>query len=289
MTKAFKIFIGLCMAAFIALGIFAVKAIGDISINYEGGRSMDENYLAVRIAEELARQEGVLFLETGADFAAVDPETLLGEFVVTALPKEYRDDSKAEVTIHGQSVPMQLRGGSFEARFALPLGTPPEEYRIALTTGGLTRTEQFWSENNSYFSHGCDVFCSNLSSGSGTGTGGAKPGKHSIDLNFYFEGYTLPFGDKAVSVRLYAEENGKVLYDKPMPFGGFNDTPTFDFKRDAPIDLYAEAKGESGLTYQYFLQRMELQGDELWVNSSREGLPFLRISTPEGKTAEIGY
>ncbi|MDR2686329.1 MAG: hypothetical protein LBB75_01130 [Oscillospiraceae bacterium] len=292
MGKGFKVFVGLSLIAFFVLGIYAVIAIGNISISFDGGNygGVNEEYLAQRIAEELARQQDRLFLEASAGFAALDPDTLLGEFAVTALPKEYRGDSKAELTIQGQTVPMQWKDGALEARIALPLDTQPEGYRIALQSGGVTRVEVFGGEGIPVLYHGAEIFGGSVSYGGGIGVAGDVRAEREMDLAFQLYEDMLPFGDKAQSVRIFAEKEGREIFSKPMVNGALEERPTFAFEVGVPILIYAEVKGASGLTYRYLLQSALQDGNEFWITDGymeNETGPFLTIATAEGKTVEL--
>jgi len=291
MTKKFQIFLGLYLAAFFVLGVFAVTAIGNIHVSYDGGsyHGMDENYLAVRIAEELAKQRDKLFLETDAAFAALDPDTLQGEFEVTALPREYGANTTARLTVRGQTVAMEWDDGMLAGRLALPLDALLEGYRIALTTDGVTRVEVFETEDAFCLRHGAEIFSSSLSYGGGEGIGDVRS-EREMNLSFYLDEGMLPFGDKARSVRIFAEKQGKEIFSAPMVNGVLEAFPTFSFEIGVPILIFAEVKGESGLTYRYLLQSALQSAGEFMINAGYveyETGPFLTITTPDGKMVDL--
>ena len=289
MTQRFKAFLAIAILAFFILGICAVAAIGKIQLHYDGGgyyggNSVNEEYLAVRIAEEMARQEGKLFINTSEQILALDADTLQAEFLFTAIPKEYQEGSAAELFVGEQTVPMQWNNGILEAKALLPLGTlAGEEYRVTVKTGNTYRSEIVQAETSTYLYGAQSVF---------------SP----ADLQWTFDDNTfrgtltckldeslLPFGEKAKSARVYAEEKGKAIYEKPMRKGVLDETIQVKVTPGVPITIYAEVTGESGLVYRYFLLELRQEDYSFGVNySPTDAAETVHVIAPNGKTMELG-
>jgi len=282
------------------VGFFFTDIAGLFSARSTEAPTFDEDLFAVRlaqeledsayrIAEEIAAQRGeTLFLETKAGFVSIEPETLEGDFVVRVLPKEYRDGATATLTIQGTNVPMEWKDSYLECSVTLPLDTKPEPFRITLKSGDFNQVELMKAAEfgGSYFAGGTEVL---NSGGSYINSLSSYAYNDDLDLevylNYIFNESLLPLGDKASTVRIYAETEGKEIFSKPMKGNSFAEEQIFQVEReDSSVIIYAEVKGKSGLTYRYFLNYFQFirEDDTELIDHS-----FLRITTKEGKTVEI--
>lgn len=288
-NNRFRTFVAIFAAAFFALGIYAVVVIGKLSFHYDGGGyyggGVNEDYLAVRIAEEMARQEGKLFAGTSETIVGLDAENLAAEFLFTAIPKEYREGSAARLFYGGQVLPMEWNNGVLEAKVVLPLDAlTGNDYRVTIQDGGTYRSEVVWADLTAYIQRAQSVF------GFSDRYGYVQQdGKYEGDLVCKLDEALLPFGEKAKSARVYAVEAGEVIYDKPMANGVFDEKFQVKLKRDVTVTVYAEVTGESGLVYRYFLMEMR-SGDSMngGVNySPTDTAETVLVTAPNGKTLEL--
>ena len=288
MTRNFKIFLCLCLAAFFVLGIFMVTAINNIQFSYNGGGyygGMNEDYLAVRIAEEMAKQQNNLFSSVKEELQSPDIETFTAQFAVTALPREFTEATTATLYAGGQSVPMKMENGAFVGRIKIPLDDEGGEYRILLQDGKQYRSQAFPLEMKG-FAPGWQVFGMNQFSSSGSG----PITDYTLEQGFTLDETFLPFGDKAASARLFALEDGKGIYSEPLQEGLLEVSHTFQLKVDVPIWLYGEVTGRSGLTYRYLLVEIRRPYPDSMTVSTKdfaEGMNLLQAIAPDGKKVDL--
>jgi len=288
--ESFRVFVALSVVAFFVLsvvfGLALIRAVDGIRFNAQYPMGTYVHHLGGQLAAGFAslQERDNVFIEADAAFASLDPESLLGELVVTAVPREYRDGATAQLSIQGQSLPMQWNGDALEARIALPLDTQFWEYRITLKSDGLNRSERI--ETYVYpLPGGPEVFGSPEY---GTGMSwGYLPNLYPVELDLKFDESVMPFGDTARSIRIFAEENGVEIFSEAMQGGAFSMRREFQFEDGVPIVFYAEAEGESGLTYRWFLQSAQRRGNEFHIDGWPENEPYLRIANEQGEVVEL--
>jgi len=286
MTKHFKLFLVLSLAAFFILGIFLVSAVNNVSFNYsDGGQygGVNEDYLAQRIAEELAKQQQNLFCSVEKEIQAPNLETFTAQFIVTVLPCEFTQSTTATLFAAGRSVAMKMKDGIFTGRIDIPLDQQGGEYRILLRDGGQYRSQVFPFEmagyNPGWMVFGMENYSMNSS---------VPPASYTLEQGLVLDETLLPFGEKAVSARIYALEGGKEIFSEPLQDAQIKVSHAFELKVDVPVSLYGEVMGQSGLTYRYRLLDMQRPAqDNMLVGVADSQTDMLQVITPEGKIFEL--
>ena len=284
MTKQFKIFLGLCLAAFFILGVVLVSAVNNVSFSYDGGGyygGINEDYLAQRIAEELAKQQSNIFSSVKHEMQAPDLESFTARLTVTALPCEFTQSTVATLFAGDQSVAMEMKDGIFTGSISIPLDWQSGEYRILLRDGAQYRSQVFPLEMAGY-NPGWMVFgMENFSMDSSV-----PPTSYLLEQGIELNESLLPFGEKAAYARIYALENDKEIYAEPLLEGQLKISRSFELQVLVPITLYGEVVGESGLIYRYRLLDMQRPAHDNMYVSVAEDADILQIVTPDGKTVD---
>lgn len=285
----FQKIVSLFLALGLVLGIAGVyvlsRAIERIQLDYSNGfdyyGSLDVDYLAGRIGEEFA-QQGSLFASVKETLRAPDAERFEVVLTVTAYPKECTESTTAQLVLGDQTAPMEFRNGAFTGEVAAPLAFREAEYFIMLKDGGTTRSQAV-TAGITKFAGGWQVF----------GIYGGNIGEYTQDTALHFhlnetlklDKEQLPFGDKLVSARVYAVQDGKELFSQAMQSGVLALDHTVDMPVGMPVELYGEVVGKSGLTYRYSLY--ELTQMQEGSGSGGPGSNLLEIIGQDGQTLQV--
>ncbi|MCL2194368.1 MAG: hypothetical protein FWB76_00235 [Oscillospiraceae bacterium] len=271
LKKYFRQLIALAVCAFFVLAtVFAVlmvQAVGNIRLHSTAQVSTyDISSVLWQIHQALHHQDQ-LWLETSTGLA-IDPDTLALELLVIAVPREFSANSRATLTLHNQSAPMQLNNDRFEGRVVAPDGLEFFAY-IMLYSGGVYRNERL-------------VFFTEHMLGGPFGTNGYWWG-HDWNWNttVYLNEAALPFEDSAVSVRVFVEEEGVEVASFAMENNSLDFSHTFA----APGFVFGEVVGETGLIYRFTLQAV-LPIDAHWDADTH--VPALRVINAAGDYIELG-
>jgi len=284
MTKQFKFFLGLCLAAFFILGVVLISAVNNVSFSYDGGdydSGINEDYLVQRIAEELAKQQSNIFSNVKDEIEAPDLETFTARLTVTALPREFTQSTTATLFADDQSAAMEMKDGIFTGSVSIPLGRQGGEYRILLRDGAQYRSQVFPLEMAGYHPGWMVFGMEHFSMGSS-----GMETSYLLEQGVLLDESLLPFGEKAASARIYALENGKEIYAEPLREGQLKISRSFELLVFVPITLYGEVVGESGLIYRYRLLNMQRTAHDSMDVSVAEDADMLQIVTPDGKTMD---
>jgi len=229
--------------------------------NYGGYDDFDEDYLAIRMAEELAQQQDSSYISRlKQELRAPDAETFQATLAVTAYPREYKNNSTAQLVCGDQTAPMTLSNGVFTGEIAVPLDSGEVEFAVLLETDGVTRsrfaTVELWN-----FAAGAEVFGWNET------MGGSYSVQHELDIALSIDETLLPFGDQLGSARVYAKYiaaqtlDGKELFSERMTGGTLQLRQAVPGTPGEEVMVYGEVLGTSGLTYNYPLCRVSFSDD----------------------------
>jgi len=230
--------------------------------DYGGYDDFDENYLAIRMAEELAQQQDSHISRLKQELRAPDGNAFQATLAVTAYPKEYTDNTTAQLVYQDKTVHMEFAAGAFKGEIAVPLDADAvdAEYMVLLNSGGVTRS-QFASLDFEGFANGTEVFGWNET------TVSSSSAQHALDIALEIDETFLPFGDQLTSARVYAKyiaaQNlaGKELFSEKMNGNVLQLNQTFVVTPGEEIMVYGEVLGKSGLTYVYPLCRISFYDD----------------------------
>ena len=289
MTKFQKI-VSLLLAAGLVLGIAGIyvlnRSIESIQFQYGGydyyrENPVNEEHLARRIGEEVAKQ-GSLFASVKEILRTPDAERFAIALEVTAIPKEFTENTTAQLSVGDQSIAMAQKNGAFVGEIAIPLDAGETEYFIQLRDGNTYRSQAVLT-NVAVFSIGEQVFGTSGMSSSFSTTESST--EYHMGEIFKLDESMLPFGDKAVSARLYAVQEGKEIFSEPMQNGFLEMNHTFKLKQGVSIELCGEVVGESGLTYRYVIYEMT-QDDGRSANIAIGRMALLIIGK-DGQSMEV--
>lgn len=287
MTKKFQIFMAGATAVFLVLvlvfGILLLRTVEALQLSSDSVVNLNEDYLAQRIAEEFAAAQGKLLISTAEEIQSIDTDSFQVKHKVTAVPKEYKQGAAAQLTAAGKTVPMQWNNGELSAEIMLPFDAQVNDYRVTITSGGVAANEVVQGELTLYLNDADTLF------GAGDISWYQTEKGLYVEFPLVLSEELLPFGDKAQSIRIFAEQNGKAAFDKPMKGSEFHASHTF--AKDGVVVVYAELTGESGLTYLYTLQEIfpEIDDDVITIqHEDYENIDrsIVRITGKDGKTME---
>lgn len=286
MTKRFRYFLAVMMASFLILGIVfctvLTEAVNNLQHHSSTFMNYNEDYLAQRLAEELVKAERKVFDSVSETIQTIDSETLEGRFLVAAIPGEYQEGTTAEIVAGDKSIPMQWKNGALEAEVIAPLDDLPQEYRITLKSGNTYRTEILPCGFEQIF--GEMMYAFNTSNTNFDVTY-AEPSLRLISVEV--DETLLPFNKPAKSMRIYAEQNGKTVFEQPFEGNSFSAEAYLTPLEGQSVEIYAEVTAESGLIYRYFLWTLQKENDSFWWDASPESGCSLRIKNAEGKFVDL--
>ena len=252
--------------------------------DYGGYDDFDENYLAIRMAEELAQQPTDLFSRLKHELRAPDANAFQVMLAVTASPKEYKNNTTAQLVCGNETAQMEFAAGKFTGEIAVPLGVGELEYLVLLETDGIIRSQlaamDLWG-----FANGAEVFGWNETSSSSYYL------QHQLDIALNIDETLLPFGDQLGSARVYAKkiDSEKELFSEKMSGNVLQLNQTVPMAEGEEITVYGEVLGKSGMTYIYPIYRFWCYGDSV----EGDGYPGenLRIVGANGQEmeAELNY
>jgi len=289
MTR-FQRIVSFFLAAGLVLGIAGVyvitRAIESIQLNYSGGYDyyggFSPDYLAERVGEEVAKQ-GRLFASVKETLRAPDAQRFEVVLAVTAYPKEFTENTTAQLVMGDQIVQMTRNNGAFTGELAIPMEAGKTEYFIMLKDGNAFRSESI-ATSITQFASGWQVFGIYGSMGEYTFMSGGGPMDFHLNETLKLDESMLPFGDKQVSARVYAIQGEKELFSRPMQNVALELDHTVELKLGAPVELFGEVVGESGLTYRYSLYELVHHDDG--VSGGYPGSGLLEIIGKDGQSLQ---
>ena len=191
----------------------------------------------------------------------IDAENFQVVLAVTARPRMFAENITAKLACAGEPVPMVFGNGAFTGEIAIPLDIQyvyEPGYVIILECGGVVRS-QFAALELSELDDGKGVFTyperwGEIKGGISLPTTrdiGTNP-QYQLDTVLRLNESFLPFGDQAVSVRIYAEDyDGEELFSVEM-----NGNIVELEQEFSPLGarIFGEVRGKSGMTYLYVLR-----------------------------------
>jgi len=278
------------------IALFAVaRAVRSVSISASGGNaSVNEDYLAQRIGEELGRQKLLADCRVVA-LRGIDPGSMPGQewnytcdWAFEARPLSVSQDAKATLTVAGQTIPLELRDGVFRGTAHLWLYEDVTELLFTMEEDGVFRTEQYR--------------CGRIQDGllpSKTRTWtysvpDLQPddqGELSLaGLTFRLNPGEIPFEEEIVSARVYVDETdvSAAVADSVAVFGSDARLPVRD-GQSYKVDyiLKGEIVGKSGVTYRYNF--MLFSGDGADLNIGPQGFTMHYKGFSEEKDSSWVY
>jgi len=253
-TKTFLAILAGLFALLQVVALFSVaRAVRGVNVSaIGGGAQVNEEYLAVRIGEELAKAQDRLLLDCGvAGVRDPDPEDMTCEFLIEAVPARFAAGAAASLTIEGEAIALRFEEGALRGAIRRPLGWVMDAYRVTFTEGGQVRNQEGFTKTSTvawaFFPGREAVWEVDWPQDA---PGGALNFEGSA---FAVDAARLPFGDGFAAGRVFAGDGETELFSFPLENDGSAAAPAEAQVVPGEMGLHGEITGESGMRYVYQL------------------------------------